>query len=56
VSCRPRHLLARVRPRDLPGQTRRELAAELIAELKVLDAKLEQLKRRLRDAVIAAGS
>ena len=49
-------LLASVGPRDLPGKTRRDLAAELIAELEVLDAKLKQLKRRLRDAVTDAGS
>ena len=49
-------LLASVRPRDLPGKTRRELAAELVGELENLDGKLTALKRRLADAVTAAGS
>jgi transposase len=60
----PRHLslfqadalLASVRPRDPAGRTRRELAAELIGELEVLDGKLKTLKRRLAQAVTAAGS
>jgi transposase len=60
----PRHLsalqakalLASVRPRDLPGRTRRQLAAELIGELESLDGKLKALKRRLAEAVTAAGS
>jgi len=60
----PRHLsasqakalLAGVRPRDPAGRTRRALAAELLAELEVLDGKLKALKRRLGEAVIAAGS
>jgi len=60
----PRHLsvlqakamLATVRPRDAAGRTRRALAAELIGELEGLDGKLKALKRRLADAVTAAGS
>jgi transposase len=60
----PRHLtalqatalLASVRPRDLPGRTRRELAAELVAEVQVLDGKLKTLTRRLAEAVTAGGS
>jgi transposase len=60
----PRHLtavqakalLASVRPRDLPGRTRRELAAELIGEVQALDGKLKVLTRRLRQAVTATGS
>ena len=60
----PRHLsalqakalLARCRPRDLAGRTRRALAAELIGELEALDGKLKALKRRLAEAVTAAGS
>jgi transposase len=60
----PRHLsalqakalLATVRPRDAAGWTRRALAAELLAELEVLDGKLKTLNRRLAEAVTAAGS
>jgi len=51
-----KNLLASVRPRDLAGRTRRALAGELIAELQVLDGKLKPLKRRLAEAVTAAGS
>jgi transposase len=60
----PRHLsvlqakalLAGVRPRHAPGRTRRALAVELIGEIEVLDGKLKALKRRLAEAVTAAGS
>jgi hypothetical protein len=51
-----RTLLASVRPRDLTGRTRRAVAAELIAEVETLDSKLRALKRRLAEAVTAAGS
>jgi len=44
-------LLASVRPRDLPGRTRRELAVELIGEVQALDGKLKALTGRLRQAV-----
>ena len=49
-------LLASVRPRDLPGRTRRELAVELVGEVQALDGKLKALTRRLAEAVTAAGS
>ena len=60
----PRHLtaagakalLASVRPRDLPGRTRRELAVELVTEVQALDGKLKALTRRLAEAVTATGS
>jgi transposase len=60
----PRHLsalqakalLAGQRPRDAAGRTRRALAAELIGEIEVLDGKLKQLNRRLRQDVTATGS
>ncbi len=55
-SFKARALLATVRPRDLPGRTRRQLAAELIGELEVTDRKLKDLTKRLRDAVTASGS
>src|SRR6266498_2038572 len=60
----PRHLsalqakalLAGQRPRDAAGRTRRALAAELIGEIEVLDGKLKQLNRRLRQDMVATGS
>ena len=48
-------LLASVRPPNLTGRTRRELAVELISEVQVLDGKLKALTRRLAQAVTAAG-
>jgi transposase len=51
-----RALLAGVRPRDAAGRTRRQLAAELIGEVEVLDGKLKDLVKRLRAAVTEAGS
>ena len=56
TALQARALLASVRSRDLPGRTRRELAGELVAEVQVLDGKLRALKRRLAEAVTAAGS
>jgi transposase len=49
-------LLARVRPRDVVGRTRRSLAAELIADLLVLDKKLKAADTQLADLVTASGS
>jgi transposase len=47
-----RALLATVRPRDLAGQTRRRMAAEELAGIERLDAKLKAMKA----AVLASGS
>ena len=49
-------LLATVRPRDIAGKTRRQLAADLIDDLEVLDKKLKELLRRLKTAVEASGT
>jgi len=46
-------LLATVRPRDIAGQTRRQLAADLIEDLAGLDRKLKDLDKRLKAAVTA---
>jgi transposase len=45
-----------VRPRDVAGRTRRRLAAELLAEIVVLDRKLKASDTQLREAVAAAGT
>ena len=55
-SFKARALLATVRPRDLPGRTRRQLAADLIGELESTDRKLKELTKRLREAVTTSGS
>jgi transposase len=49
-------LLARVRPRDLAGKTRRRMAAEELADLARFDARLKAMKAGLKAAVEAAGS
>jgi hypothetical protein len=49
-------LLATVRPRDLAGKTRRRMAAEELAGIERLDAKLKAMKAELKAAVLASGS
>ena len=49
-------ILAGVRPRDVAGKTRRRMAAEQLADLVVVDAKLKKLKAELKAEIIARGS
>ncbi len=49
-------LLATVRPRDIAGRTRRQLAADLVEDLVGLDRKLKDLDKRLTAAVTATGT
>src|SRR5947208_860470 len=42
-----RALIATIKPRDLPGKTRRRLAVELIGELEGIDRKIKALKKEL---------
>jgi transposase len=49
-------MLATVRPRDLAGKTRRRMAAEELADLVAVDAKLKKMKAELKAAVLARGS
>ncbi len=49
-------MLATVRPRDIAGRTRRRMAAEEIADLVAVDAKLKRIKAELKAAVTARGS
>jgi transposase len=51
-----RTLLNTVRPRDIVGRTRRQLATELITELAVIDKKIKDADRQLTDLVAATGS
>src|SRR3954447_21541000 len=50
TAAKARALLATVRPRDVAGRTRRQLAADLIDDLSALDRKLTDLDKRLKDA------
>ena len=49
-------ILARVRPRDLAGKTRRRLAAEQIAELVAVEKKIKAVTKELKAMVQASGS
>jgi transposase len=49
-------MLATIRPRDIAGKTRRRMAAEEIADLVALDAKLKKIKAELKAAVLERGS
>jgi len=49
-------LLAKVRPRDIAGRTRRALAVDLVEELVGLDRRLSDLDKRLKTAVTATGT
>jgi len=49
-------LLAKVRPRDIAGKTRRRLAAELITDLAGLDAKIKTADKELHQLIDTTGS
>jgi len=49
-------LLASVRPRDIAGKTRRRIAAEELAELVAVDAKITKATAELKAIVLARGS
>jgi transposase len=51
-----RSLIATIKPRDLPGKTRRRLVVELIGELEAVDRKIKAIKKELTALVIARGS
>ncbi len=49
-------MLARVRPRDIAGKTGRSIAAEELAELVAVDAKIKKATAELKVMVLARGS
>jgi transposase len=51
-----RRMLASVRPRDLAGRTRRRIAAEELAELVAVEAKMKKITAELRTLVLERGS
>lgn len=51
-----RTLLATVRPRDLAGRTRRQIASELITELVAIDKKIKAANEQLTELLTQAGS
>jgi transposase len=55
-AAQAKKILAGVRPRDVAGRTRRRMAAEELADLVAVDAKLKAMKAELKAAVLARGS
>lgn len=51
-----RALLATIRPRDVVGKTRRQLASELITELATIDRKIKAANVQLRELLKEAGT
>src|SRR4051812_44706035 len=51
-----RAMLAGVRPRDIAGKTRRRIAAEELAELIAVEAKMKKATAELKAMVLARGS
>ena len=49
-------MLASVRPRDIAGKTRRRIAAEELAELVAVEAKIKKATAELKSIVLARGS
>jgi len=49
-------MLASVRPRDVAGKTRRRIAAEELAELVAVEAKIKKGTAELKAIVLARGS
>ena len=49
-------MLARVRPRDVAGKTRRRIAAEELSELIVVDTKIKRATAELKAMVLARNS
>src|SRR6266542_2451634 len=51
-----RTILATVRPRNVVGRTRRQLASDLITELAVIDKKIKQANAALTALIATTGS
>jgi transposase len=51
-----RALLNAVRPRDIVGRTRRQLASELITEVAVIDKKIKSANVQLTELIASTGS
>jgi transposase len=56
TAAQAKTLLAKVRPRDVVGRTRRSLAAEKIADLAVIDKKIKAARKELEQLIVASGS
>lgn len=56
TASRAKQLLATVRPRDVAGKARRQLAADYIDDVASLDRKLKTIQTRITEAVEASGT
>src|SRR5215203_1128242 len=56
TALQAKKMLASVRPRDIAGKTRRRIAAEELAELVAVEAKIRKATAELKEIVIARGS
>ena len=56
TAAQAKALLATVRPRDIAGKTCRRIAAEELAELVAVDAKIKKSSAELKAMVLARGS
>ncbi len=56
TALQARKMLASVRPRDIAGATRRRIAAEELAELIAVEAKIKKSTTELKDMVLARQS
>ncbi|HKF32988.1 MAG TPA: transposase, partial [Jatrophihabitantaceae bacterium] len=48
-------MIATIKPRGVPGKTRRRLAVELIGELEAIDRKIKAVEKELVPLVIKRG-
>jgi len=56
TALQAKKMLASVRPRDIAGRTRRRIAAEELAELIAVEAKIKKSTAELKDMVLARQS
>jgi transposase len=56
TAAKAKALLATVRPRDVAGKARRQLAADYIDDVTTLDRKLKAIEKRISDAVEATNT
>jgi transposase len=56
TAAKAKVLIATIRPRDVAGRTRRQLAVDLTEDVTALDRKLKDLDKRLKTAVEATGT
>ena len=56
TATKAKDLVATVRPRDVAGKARRQLAVDLIDDVAVFDRKIKAVDTRIEDAVAASGT